>query len=134
MERDPGAGPGMPAVTHGTVPMPPTLHGPHAVPILPPWEYCVHMHFVTAEVPFAKHCAMVTSPDVSSQAETLEMMAWWPHCIVQLFTFFIAYTESTGGHGFGVVPPSNSHGRHRFSPSSSRNMHPLSERQLGLST
>jgi hypothetical protein len=48
------------------------------------------MHFVTADVPFAKHCARVISPLVSSHAETFEMICWWGHFIAQSFTFFIA--------------------------------------------
>jgi len=82
------------------------------------------MHFVTAEVPFAKHWAKVMSPVVSSQADTLLMMVWCGHFIAQSFTVFIAYTDPMGGQGFDTSF-SIWQGEQRFGPpSSSMNMHP----------
>ena len=63
----PGDMPSAPPGGHGIVPTPATLHGPQKPFVR---LSCVHMHFVSAEEPFAKHCARVMSPVVSSQAET----------------------------------------------------------------
>mmetsp|Transcript_146846 Transcript_146846/g.258806 ORF Transcript_146846/g.258806 Transcript_146846/m.258806 type:complete len:271 (+) Transcript_146846:205-1017(+) len=119
---EPGSGPRFPIPYGGIVPTPSTTHGPQIVFICSSRVlYFVHMHFVKALEPLAKHSSAVTLPETSVQADTFEITCWCAHFIAHFLTFFPPKTALLGTQGILTSP--HLHGRHRFLLSVSNHMH-----------